>query len=107
MNNLAYHIIPFNTSHQAAAMKLEKGIIQGGSVQLEILKDNFLSRATPFDAHYAAMALAAGGEVIGSAIGASTRIKINDQEFDAGFAFDTKVNPDWRGHLIGRNLAAT
>lgn len=107
MNSPSYHILPLDPAYHVAALALEKGVVQGKSIQLEILKDKFLSRAMPFASHYACMAVADSGEIIGSAIGASTTIKINDEEFEAGFAFDTKVNPAWRGQHIGRSLAKT
>lgn len=107
MNGASYHILPLEPSYHAAALAFEKGIIQGKSIQLEILKDKFLSRAIPFDSHYSCMALTDEDEIIGTAIGASTVIKINDTEFDAGFAFDTKVNLARRGQHIGRTLAKT
>lgn len=105
MINPSYHILPLEPSYHGAALALEKGVVQGKSIQLEILKENFLSRAIPFSSHYACMAITEAEEIIGSAIGACTIIKINEKESNAGFAFDTKVNPAWRGQHIGRNLA--
>lgn len=107
MNTSAYHIHPVDPANHAKALALEKGVIQGESIALEILKEDFLSRAIPFGSHYSCMAITDGGEIIGTAIGATTRIKINEKEFNAGFAFDTKVSPAWRDQKVGRNLAQT
>ncbi|MEP7376654.1 MAG: hypothetical protein ABI675_24870 [Chitinophagaceae bacterium] len=105
MKNVDYHIIPYNEEYNESLVELEKGIIQGKRIQLEIIKDDFFSRAKAFNNTYSCIALTDSHKVIGSAIGAQTMIKVNGQQYEAGFGFDTKVHPEWRSKRIGRMLA--
>jgi hypothetical protein len=100
-----YLLIPYSEAYNDKALSLEKGITQGRNIQLEILKDHFIDRAGVFKKYFAGVALASNSELIGSAIGAQTKIKINDIVWDTGFGLDTKVRIDWRSKGVGRKLA--
>lgn len=105
MSNPDYHIIPYSEEYNDLLIQFEKRIVQGKNVQLEIIKEHFLSRAKAFKHSYACMALAKDGKVVGLAIGAVTTIRINMEQHNAGFGFDTKVAPGWRNKGVGRMLA--
>jgi hypothetical protein len=105
MREDGYHILPMSPDYLDAALELEKKAVQGKSVQLEIIKENFLSRAIPFSSHFACMALDNKNGIVGSAIGAQTKLIVNNTNIEAGFAFDTKVSQAWRGRHVGRTLA--
>jgi len=100
-----YLFIPYSEAYNDKALSLEKGMTQGLSIQLEILKDHFLDRAGVFKKYFACVALANNSELIGTAIGAQTNIMINDTIWETGFGLDTKVHPHWRGKGVGRKLA--
>jgi hypothetical protein len=100
-----FHIIPYSQEYHDRALQLEKAIIQGNNIQLEIVKDHFLDRAKVFNKNYACIALTNEGRVIGSAIGARTMLTINGQDLPAGIGFDTKVDAAWRSKGVGRMLA--
>ena len=104
MTDQDYHIIPYNETHHAKAFALEKGIVQGNKIQLEIIKDHFLDRAKIFKDHYCCLAVTRDQEVIGSAMGAKTTMIINDEASAIGIAFDTKVHPSVRGNGVGGKL---
>ena len=105
MKGQDFHIIPYSEDYHDRALQLEKAVIQGNNIQLEIVKDHFLDRAKVFNKNYACMALTNDGRVIGSDIGAQTMLTINGQDLPAGIGFDTKVDPAWRSNGVGRLLA--
>lgn len=100
-----YHIIPYTEDFLPSVTELEKGILQGKNIKLELVKDHFLSRAKVFKDFYPCIALFDEKQVIGLAIGARTQIIINGSAFDAGVGFDTKTSTDWRNKGVGRMLA--
>lgn len=105
MKDRGFHIIPYSEEYHDGVLQLEKGIIQGSSIQLEIVKENFLDRAKVFKKYYSCIALTNEDQIIGSAIGAQIMITINAQTSNAGIGFDTKVDPAWRSKGVGRMLA--
>ena len=105
MKVMDYVIIPYSETYNDKALSLEKGIAQGLNIQLEILKNQFLDRASVFKKYFACLAIANNSEIVGSAIGAQTILTINDAECEVGFGLDTKVHPEWRSKGIGRKLA--
>ena len=104
MNFPGYHIIPYNVAYHEQVSQLEKGIVQGKKIQLEIIKKDFLDRAKVFRDYYSCIAVTGENQVIGSAMGAHTTIMVNRKQSIAGIAFDTKVHPNSRGKGIGRSL---
>ena len=50
------NIIPYEQKYDDRILQLEKGIVQGKSIQLEIIKDHFLGRATVFRKYHALLA---------------------------------------------------
>lgn len=104
MNTPNYNIIDWDDSYEASSMELEKSNLQGKSVQLEIVKQDFLGRARAFEDYYCCLAVA-DNQVVGSAIAAKTFLKLNNEERYTGFGFDAKVDPSWRNRGIGKKLA--
>jgi len=105
MNAPDYLLIPYSEAYNDKALSLENGITQGLNIQLEILKDRFLDRVDVFKKYFACVALANNSELIGTAIGAQTKIMINDTVWETGFGLDTKVHRHWRSNGVGRKLA--
>lgn len=105
MNSARCDIIPYSEEFNYHLLRFEKGIVQGGQIQLEIVKEHFLSRAAVFTDFQAFVAVDAQKNVIGTAIGAKTTIEINEEQRQAGFGFDAKVSADHRNKGLGRKLA--
>ena len=105
MNNVSVHIVPFSEVYNEPALAMEKRIVQGTGVRLEIQKAHFLSRALVFKTHYACLAINAQQQITGAAAAARTTICLNGKTLAAGIAFDTKVVPAWRKKGIGRQMA--
>lgn len=105
MSNAAHDIISFSEERNDHLLQFEKDIVQGGQIQLEIIKEHFLSRAFVFPKFQVFIAVDTGNDIMGTAIGAQTTIEINEEEIQAGFGFDAKVSPNQRNKGLGRSLA--
>ena len=105
MTNPDLHIIPYTPERQNDSSLMEKDITQGRFIQLEILKDHFLDRAKVFQDYYVNLAAKNDNQIIGNAIGAKTTLKINSNQFDAGFGFDAKVIAAFRKNGVAKMLA--
>ncbi|MET7258763.1 GNAT family N-acetyltransferase [Dyadobacter fermentans] len=105
MNDPACEVISYSEAQNHALLQFEKDIVQGGQIQLEIVKEHFLSRAAVFRNFRVFIATNAQNNIMGTAIGAETTIEINGEKIQAGFGFDAKVSPDQRRRGLGRKLA--
>ena len=99
------NLIPYNAAYDEAIHQLEEFIVQGKGVQLTIMKGHFLDRSKVFKNFYACLGINNSGEPIATSIAAQTSIIINREQFDAGFAYDVKVHPDYRNRGLGRMMA--
>jgi hypothetical protein len=102
---MKYQIIPYESSYDREIEILEKSIVQGKAVQLEIVKESFLSRALPYREFRASLAINEQGKVVGTSISAKTKIKINEKIYETAIGFDVKVSQDDRNRGVGRLLA--
>ena len=98
-------VISYSEEQNLPLLQFEKDIVQGGQIQLEIVKEHFLSRAAVFRNFRVFIAVNAQNDIMGTAIGAQTTIEINGEQIQAGFGFDAKVSPDHRRRGLGRKLA--
>ncbi|PSL33716.1 hypothetical protein [Dyadobacter jiangsuensis] len=105
MNDPAYDVISYSEERNDQLLQFEKGIVQGGQIQLEIVKEHFLSRAVVFSNFGVIIGVDAQNDIAGTAIGAQTTIEINGEQIQAGFGFDAKVSPHQRNKGLGKNLA--
>ncbi|MFZ9388385.1 MAG: hypothetical protein ACO25B_10915 [Chitinophagaceae bacterium] len=105
MKSVKFHIEPYSDKYLSGVTALEAGIIQGSNIKLELVKEHFLDRAKVFENIYPCIALSEENDVIGMAVGAQTKLIINDVPINAGIGFDTKINPLWRNKGVGRMLA--
>lgn len=105
MSDPVYDVIPYSEERNDRLLQFEKDIVQGGQIQLEIVKDHFLSRADVFKNFRVFIAVDAQNNIMGTAIGAETTIEINGDQVQAGFGFDAKVSPHLRNKGLGRNLS--
>src|SRR5215213_333234 len=95
-------LTPYHPIYDNAIARLENSIAQGKGIQLKILKNHFLDRSVVFSKSYPCLALNGKHEVIGTAIGAETKLVINGRSFTAGFVLDAKVHSLYRNKGIGR-----
>lgn len=98
-------IVSYDQRFDEDIQMLEQYIVQGNNIQLEIIKDHFLDRATVFKKYYASLALDQAGIPIATAIGARTSLCINGTSFDAGIGYEVKVHPRYHNKGIGRKMA--
>ncbi len=105
MRDVTHDIIPFSEERNHHLLQFEKDIVQGGQIQLEIIKEHFLSRASVFPRFRVFVAVDTKNDIAGTAIGAETTIEVNGEQVQAGFGFDAKVSPHQRNKGLGRSLA--
>ena len=99
------NLVPYDKKYDDRIHNLEQSIIQGKSIQLEIIKDHFLSRTTVFKTNYPCLVVNEHDVVIATAIGAKTEIIINGGHSDAGVVYDVKVHPSYRKKGVGKMMA--
>src|SRR4051812_10064777 len=99
------HFVPYNEKYDDRIKELERLVTQGKNIQLEISKDNFLSRSTVYTKYYPCLVVDEQDSVLATAIGAKTGIIVNGNYYDAGIGFDAKVHPLYRNIGIGRKMA--
>lgn len=99
--------VPYEEKYDEPLRNLERSIVQGKHVQLEMLKRHFLDRAQVFRAFAAFIVLTPERTPIASAIGARTTLEVNGVRFDAGVGFDVKVSPGYRKRGIGQVMSRT
>lgn len=104
MPNPAYDIIPYEPKFEQALKELERASPQGLSVQLELIRDNFLSRAIVFDQHATFLALGPNRKVFGVFSAAMVEVKLNGKMFLAGIPFDMRVAAGMRNQGVAKNL---
>ena len=105
MTTEPFHIIPYTEAYKDSVEQLEKSIVQGRAVQLEMIKQHYLDRAKVYDTYYSCLAVTEDHEVMGAATGARTYLIINDEKFPAGIVFDIKVRPDMQRQGIGQLMS--
>ena len=99
-------IVPYNSQYDDFLRQLDQQAPQGSWVQLELLRDHFLSRALVFDDYQASILLDAHGQPVGAGISALVPVLLDGQRTTAGFGFDVKVLPAYRGQHFASRLAA-
>jgi len=98
-------LTPYHPGFDSAIATLEDDIVQGKGTQLKILKNHFLDRSVVFQKSFPWVALTEDDKVIATAVGAQTKLVINEQIIEAGFVFDAKVHLSYRRKGIGMRLA--
>lgn len=97
------NIIQYDETRNLELLEFERNIVQGTSIKMEIVKDHALSRASSFETFKTFLALK-DGQIVGTTTACITRIAINGVYQQIGFAFDTKVSPQWRNQGISKQL---
>ena len=99
-------IVPYASQYDEFLRQLDQQAPQGSWVQLELLRDHFLSRAVVFDDYRASVLLDGRGRPVGAGISALVPIVLDGRRTTAGFGFDVKVLPAYRGQHYASRLAA-
>ena len=103
---MGLRFVPYHEKYDASIQVLEQAAIQGKSIQLEIIKEHFLSRAAVYKKIYPCLGITDEDKVIATAIGAQTDLIINGHyDSDIGVCFDVKVHPLYRKKGIGKMMA--
>ncbi|HZG24813.1 MAG TPA: hypothetical protein VEZ17_09555 [Chitinophagaceae bacterium] len=98
-------LIPYHPTYDSAIADLENKVVQGKGIQLKILKNHFLDRSLVFLKTFPCLALNENHEVIGTAVGAGTKLLINGKAYMAGFVLDVKIQLSYRHKGIGMQFA--
>ncbi len=93
----------YRPSDSDEALALERLCAQGGHVRLSFHRSTFHRRAENFAEHRILTARAAG-QLVGVNAAAVKRASIGGRPVAAGFGFDLRVHPRWRGCGVGRRL---
>jgi GNAT superfamily N-acetyltransferase len=99
------NLIRYQPTYDPGIASLEENSVQGNGIQLKILKEHFLDRSIVFSKIFPCLALNEKGEVIGTSVGAETKLVINGVIYTSGFVLDEKVHASYRNKGIGRQLA--
>jgi hypothetical protein len=97
-------IMPYKPDLEPDILEIEKKAIQGTLVKLEMVRDSYISRAIVFQSHGCYLGYNNNGQLVGAVIGAKVPMKINGQEFKAGFGLDLRVIPSWKNKGAGKQL---
>lgn len=98
-------LIPYKNTYDADITELENSVVQGKHIKLRILKNHFLDRSVVFENYFPCLAVNKEKRLVGTAIGAKTKIIINGKMYNAGFGYDVKVHPAHRNNGVGRTMA--
>ena len=104
MNQASYRILAYRPEYEAELTALERAAPQGSLVELELVKDRFLSRATVFDHYRVYLAVDEEGRLAGVCGGAIVPIAVNECPEKAGLLFDLKVAPAHRRRGVAQQL---
>ncbi len=104
MGEFQHHIVPYSPEHEPALLQLERNAVQGRFIQLEMLRDGYLSRSEVFEKHQAYVSLNEKGQVMGVLAASVTPIWQNGQERQVGVCFDVRVDPAFRGHGLTKKM---
>lgn len=104
MAEFQYHIVPYSPEHEPALLQLERNAVQGRFIQLEMLRDSYLSRSEVFEKHQAYLSLNENEQVMGVLAVAVTPLWQNGMEKQVGVCFDVRVAPAFRGHGLTKKM---
>lgn len=104
MGEFQYHIVPYSPKYEQALLQLERNAVQGRLIQLEMLRDSYLSRSEIFEKHQAFVSLDENGQVMGVLAAAITPIWQNGVQKQVGVCFDVRVDPLFRGHGLTKKM---
>ena len=97
-------IIPYRPEYEPALKELEAKSPQGNWIRLEMVKENFLSRAKVFDRHATFLFMDAQDHLVGACSAGIVELKINGRSYQAGIPFDMKVDPTYRKQGLAKKM---
>jgi hypothetical protein len=107
MNSTAsYRIIEYAPKYDVFLEDLDKRSLQGRRIQLELVRDHFLSRAIVFEDYRACILLDKSGMPAGAGASAIVPMLLDGRTYRAGFGFDLKVLPEFRHLHLASHFAA-
>ncbi|NNC94735.1 MAG: hypothetical protein HKN92_04180 [Chitinophagales bacterium] len=105
MNKYTHHIVKYNSEYEDALLQLEQKSPQGKGIKLEMLRDNFMSRAKVFSKYAMYVGLDESMKNVIGFAGASVAPCIYDNKLiEAGFGFDLKVDPLYRQQGLAKKF---
>jgi hypothetical protein len=97
-------IMPYNPALEPDIMAIERKVLGGPLVKMEMVRDSYISRAKVFQSYGSYVGYNEKGQLIGAIIGTKVPLKINGKEFKAGFGLDLHVLPSWKNKEACRQL---
>jgi GNAT superfamily N-acetyltransferase len=104
MEDFQYRIIPYSADYESSLLDLEKNAQQGTFIQLEMLRDTYLSRSTVFERYQVLLAVNEQKQLMGALAAAITPIVQNGDEIQVGVCYDVRVKPEFRGHGLTKKM---
>ena len=99
-------IVPYDPKYDRFLSELDRKTPQGSYLQLEMVRDQFLSRARVFEDYRVCVFLDSSGLPVGAGASAIVPMLLNGRNAKAGFGFDVKVLPAYRKlHFASRYAA--
>ena len=99
-----FHIIPYAPEYEPALLNLEKKAVQGALIQLEMVRDHFLSRSVIFENYKIILGITNTGELAGAAAAAIVPVKCRDVLSKVGVGYDLKVAPRFRKQGLSKQF---
>lgn len=101
-----YRIQEYAPEYDAFLADLDRRSVQGRQIQLELVRDHFLSRAVVFEDYRACILLDKSGRPAGAGASAIVPMLLDGRTYRAGFGFDLKVLPEFRHLHLASHFAA-
>ena len=94
--NTDFKIITYDPKYEDALLALERKATQGSWIQLEMIRDRFLSRSVVFDNYKIFLGVTENAQLVGVTAGAIVPIECNNNLLKVGIGYDLKVFPEFR-----------
>jgi hypothetical protein len=106
MSQSKFHIVPYTPEFEPALLKLERNSTQGSMIQLEMIRDNFLSRSIVFENYRVYLGLTENGELAGVTAGAIVPFERNGERENVGIGYDLKVAKKFRRQGLSKQFGS-
>ena len=101
-----WRIVPYQTKHEPALLRLEAAAPQGSRIRLEMLRGCFRDRSEVFDQFGIFLAVSESDDVLGVIAGSVVLLERNGIPERVGYLYDLRVARDYRRIGIARSLGA-
>lgn len=100
------NILPYDPKFDRVLLDLEREAVQGKWIQLEMLRDHYLSRSWVFKEWRVLVATGDNKEVLGAAATAIVPLQMGENKIETAFAYDARIKQQYQSMGIGGQLLA-